>query len=90
MKDVRAYEALDPGALGRRHAIVLGKHSGLSAIRAVCGDLGLDPEAEAQTLVEVKRSALRAKRAVPTDEARRMASSIQQRLDQRARARQCL
>ncbi len=88
LKDPRAYQALDPADLGRRHAIVLGKHSGLAAIRTTCGDLGLDAEAEAQTLLEVKRCALRSKRAVPTDEARRIAESIQERIARRARVRQ--
>jgi homocitrate synthase NifV len=87
LKDPRAYQALDPADLGRRHAIVLGKHSGLAAIRSVCGDLALDAEAEAQTLAEVKRYALRSKRAVPTDEARRIAASIQERVARRQRVR---
>lgn len=88
LKDVNAYQSLDPAALGRRHAIVVGKHSGLATIRAICADLALDPQAEAQTLVEVKRYALRSKRAVPTDEARRIAESVQERARRRNRAPQ--
>ena len=88
LKDARAYQALDPADLGRRHAIVLGKHSGLAAIRAVCADLGLDDETAAQTLLEVKRYAIRSKRAMPVEEARRVAASIQERAVRRRRARQ--
>jgi len=78
LKDKRAYQALDPEALGRRHAIVIGKHSGLAALRAVCGDLGLDAEAEAMALAEIRALAQQSKRAVPVDHARRIASAFQE------------
>ncbi len=78
LKDKRAYQALDPEALGRRHAIVIGKHSGLAALRAVCGDLGLDPEAEAMALAEIRALAQQSKRAVPVDHARQIASAFQE------------
>lgn len=78
LKDVRAYQALDPRALGRRHAIVIGKHSGLAALRAVCGDLGLDQETEAMALAEIRALAQRTKRAVPVDHARRIAMAFQE------------
>ena len=86
LKNVRAYQALDPALLGRAHAIVIGKHSGLAAIRAVCGDLALDAEVEGQTLAEVKKAAVRRKRAIPTDEVRRIASRLQEKISKRARA----
>lgn len=78
LKDARAYQALDPAALGRRHAIVVGKHSGLAALRAICGDLDLDPESEAMALAEIRALAQRTKRAVPVDHARRIASAFQE------------
>jgi len=78
LKDKCAYQALDPEALGRRHAIVIGKHSGLAALRAVCSDLGLDAEAEAMALAEIRSLARHTKRAVPVDQARRIASAFQQ------------
>ena len=78
LKDARAYQALDPAALGRRHAIVIGKHSGLAALRAICGDLDLDPESEAMALAEIRALAQRTKRAVPVDHARRIASAFQE------------
>jgi homocitrate synthase NifV len=41
LKDRRAYEALDPGVLGRSHKIVVGKHSGSAAITATLDALRL-------------------------------------------------
>lgn len=41
LKDRRAYEALDPGVLGRSHKIVVGKHSGSAAITAILNTLRL-------------------------------------------------
>ncbi len=41
LKDRRAYEALDPGVLGRSHKIVVGKHSGSAAITAILDTLRL-------------------------------------------------
>jgi homocitrate synthase NifV len=78
LADVRAYQALDPAALGRRHEIVIGKHSGLAAIRAICGDLALDSETEAYVLGEVKAIAARTKRAVPAPRVRRIAIDRQE------------
>jgi homocitrate synthase NifV len=42
IRDRQTYEALDPAELGREHRVVLGKHSGLAAVRHVYGELGLD------------------------------------------------
>ncbi|BBE71967.1 homocitrate synthase [Oharaeibacter diazotrophicus] len=41
LRDVHTYQGLDPALLGRRHRVVLGKHTGLAAIRGVLADLGL-------------------------------------------------
>jgi homocitrate synthase NifV len=67
LKDTRAYQALDPALLGRRHAIVLGKHSGLSSIQQALDGCGLEADAsQAQALLfEVKAEAQRTKSAVP-------------------------
>jgi homocitrate synthase NifV len=46
LKDRRAYEALDPGVLGRSHSIVIGKHSGSAAITAILDDLRLPVSAD--------------------------------------------
>jgi len=42
LKDPANYQALDPRLLGRRHRFVLGKHSGLAAVRWAYGRLGLE------------------------------------------------
>jgi homocitrate synthase NifV len=86
LKDVRAYQGFDPATVGRAHAIVIGKHSGLAALRAVCGDLALDPEVEAQTLARIKTLAVHRKRAIPTDEVRRIAHRLQETVSRRTRA----
>ncbi|WP_075215092.1 homocitrate synthase [Mongoliimonas terrestris] len=74
LKDVRTYQALDPADLGRRHRVVLGKHSGLGALRSVLADLGL-PLHDSLTLDvlrQVKDRALRTKAPVPVSDLRRM------------------
>ncbi len=41
LRDRWTYQALDPEALGRTHAVQLGKHSGTAAVAHVFGALGL-------------------------------------------------
>ncbi len=41
LKDQRTYQSLDPVLLGRSNRIVIGKHSGLSAIASLLSDLRL-------------------------------------------------
>ncbi|MDR3465047.1 MAG: homocitrate synthase [Xanthobacteraceae bacterium] len=41
LKDQRTYQSLDPLLFGRRNRIVIGKHSGLSAITSLLSDLRL-------------------------------------------------
>lgn len=67
LKDKRSYEALDPSLLGRQHRIVLGKHSGLSAVRAALARHGIngEPALVRAALALVKAHATRTKRAVP-------------------------
>jgi homocitrate synthase NifV len=66
LKDKRSYEALDPSLFGRRHRIVLGKHSGLSAVRAAFAQCGLedDPAMLRAALAIVKAHALQRKQAI--------------------------
>jgi len=66
MKDVRTYQGIDPAHLGRRHRIVIAKHSGLSAIQKKCAEIGvdLDRDTAARLLDHVKRRALDQKRPV--------------------------
>ena len=46
LKDKLTYQSLDPGALGRSHRIVIGKHSGSAAVAAMLGDMRLPVETE--------------------------------------------
>ncbi|HSO84811.1 homocitrate synthase [Thiocapsa sp.] len=65
LKDPRNYQGIDPAEVGRRHHLVLGKHSGRHAIRQayadlLCCDLDLD---EADRLLPlVRRFATQSKR----------------------------
>lgn len=67
LKDRQSYEALDPSLIGRDHSIVLGKHSGMNAIRSILGSMGLEagPEEAAKLLSHVRAEALKTKRSVP-------------------------
>ena len=58
------YQSLDPAVLGREHAIVLGKHSGTSAIVRAYENLGitLEPELARLLLSGVRELAERVKR----------------------------
>ncbi|MDR1662617.1 MAG: homocitrate synthase [Azoarcus sp.] len=56
LKDPRNYQGFDPGEVGRRHCIVLGKHSGRRAVLAVYAEMGiLLDEDVAQKLVDAVR-----------------------------------
>jgi len=46
LKDQRTYQSLDPLLFGRRNRIVIGKHSGLSAITSLLSDLRLSASAD--------------------------------------------
>jgi len=44
LKNPLNYQGVDPAELGRRHRLVLGKHSGTRAVMKVYGDLGMPLE----------------------------------------------
>jgi homocitrate synthase NifV len=46
LKDQRTYQSLDPLLLGRSNRIVIGKHSGLSAITSLLRDLNLSANSD--------------------------------------------
>ena len=46
LKDQRTYQSLDPLLFGRSNRIVIGKHSGLSAITSLLSDLQLQADAD--------------------------------------------
>jgi len=58
LKDPRNYQAIDPAELGRRHRLVLGKHSGRQAIRLAYAELletEIDADAAGRVLPLVRR-----------------------------------
>ncbi len=73
LRDRANYQALDPLELGRDHVLVLGKHSGLSAVIHACAELGLTPdEFQARAvLARVKSHAVATKRIPSPDDLRR-------------------
>jgi homocitrate synthase NifV len=73
LRDRLNYQALDPAVLGREHRIVLGKHSGVSAVVHACKELGLvlGPVQARAILVRVRRHAAAFKTAPTADDLRR-------------------
>jgi len=58
LKDPRNYQGIDPAELGRKHHLVLGKHSGKGAVRRAYAellDLELEPAQAEQLLSLVRR-----------------------------------
>jgi len=68
IKDRRNYESFDPAEVGRAHRLVLGKHSGVAALRAALKRIGLSLADEAIPLLlqRVRSHAVVTKRA-PSD-----------------------
>jgi homocitrate synthase NifV len=66
LKDRRTYESLDPNVLGRSHSIVIGKHSGSTAITALLDGLHLEasPEELKEILASVRMHAVNHKGTV--------------------------
>ncbi|MBZ8135271.1 homocitrate synthase [Afifella sp. IM 167] len=66
LRDPATYEGVDPARFGRSRSIVLGKHSGMAALKHALTTLGIAAdECSAERLLErVKRRAAAAKRAV--------------------------
>lgn len=72
LADPANYQALDPLLLGRRHELVLGKHSGLASVVHALAALGLEAgEAQARAvLARVRALAATSKRAPTADDLR--------------------
>lgn len=68
LKDPLNYQGVDPAVLGRRHGLVLGKHSGRRALMSALEGLGLQIEQEqaARMLAQV-RGFVTQNRRPPTD-----------------------
>lgn len=66
LKDSRTYQGLDPALVGRCRLIVIGKHSGATAIAHVLSESGrdLDPDLAAAMVARVRREAAETKSTV--------------------------
>jgi len=75
LSDVRTYQGLDPATLGRRHKVVIGKHSGVAAVRAVCAAAGMEIDGGVgqAILSRVKALAKMTKSLVPDSRVRQVA-----------------
>lgn len=73
LADPRNYQSLDPITLGRSHHVVLGKHSGSTAVLKACAALGLEatPAQARLLLARIRRFATGAKRSPTPEELRR-------------------
>jgi homocitrate synthase NifV len=68
LKDRGNYEAFRPEELGRRHQLVLGKHSGAHGVREAYARLGVAlSAAQAQGLLERVRAHVGASKRAPSD-----------------------
>jgi homocitrate synthase NifV len=68
MKNPANYQALDPLLLGRRHRIVLGKHSGSGAIERALGRIGISPRGDdAKRILHLVRAFAVANKRAPDD-----------------------
>lgn len=72
LKHPANYQGFDPALVGRNHRLVLGKHSGHRAVRAVMARLGihLDEEEARRLLEDIRAFVLREKRSPSDDELR--------------------
>lgn len=79
LRDPATYEAIDPTSFGRERRIVLGKHSGLSAVNHALQMMGIEAsESEARLVLEcVRAEAARAKRNVGLADVIALYASIQ-------------
>lgn len=70
LRDPATYEALDPARFGRSRQIVLGKHSGIAAVRYALSEQGLcvDDELARSVLNRVRAHAEAVKRPVALEE----------------------
>jgi homocitrate synthase NifV len=69
MRDPLTYQGIDPAELGRRHSIVLGKHSGSAAIKLAYSGLGIEvSDTEAQAILPRVRSLAGSHKRPPTSD----------------------
>ncbi len=67
LKDPANYQGFDPGLVGRRHRVVLGKHSGARAVQQVMAGLGHElSDTSARTFLQRLRSFVAEKKHSPS------------------------
>jgi homocitrate synthase NifV len=72
IRDRQTYQAIDPADIGREHRVVLGKHSGLAAVRHVYGELGLElASLQAEAVLALVRRWAESRKAPPSPHALR-------------------
>ena len=78
LKNIENYQALDPRDVGRSHEVVLGKHSGRSALRYTYETLGLPIEEQDEPLLleAVRRYVTMNKRTPDSYELERLHSAL--------------
>jgi homocitrate synthase NifV len=85
LKDPHNYQGFDPEEVGRRHRIVLGKHSGHRAVLAVYAELGiLLDEATAKALIHTARAFVIAAKRPPEE------AELREFLSRRPESEECL
>ena len=73
LKNPANYQGFDPALLGRSHRLVLGKHSGPRAVRAVMGGLGIAIDADqAERLLDLIRERVAVAKRPPSDDELRL------------------
>lgn len=80
-KDPATYEPFPPALVGKTRRLVLGKHSGIRAVREKLKELGvLIAGAEEQLLQQVKHHSMKLQRGLYTDEILEIAGKMHQRI----------
>jgi homocitrate synthase NifV len=79
LADPETYRGADPLLFGRRHRIVIGKHSGAKALAFALAERGIElvPTATSRLVALVRRQATRNKRALSLDEIVRLHDEAQ-------------
>jgi homocitrate synthase NifV len=77
-KNPMNYQSFDPAELGREHCIVIGKHSGSSAVRRAYREMGIElGEVAANCILpQIRAFAMRRKCSPDTDELLRMYAAL--------------
>lgn len=83
LKDTNNYQTFDPAVVGRRHHVVLGKHSGSRAVKDAYEHLGLrltDDEAR-HMLIHIRKHAVSTKRPPTPEDLQRFYLEASRRTD---------